>query len=227
MGEFYRRDIANLLGSGGRGILARRDDIATAVQKLDDFVDLTTLDPKTNWVDLGAARRGQGRTYSRNMTTSEGQIEEDTGAVWTDVDDIPRQMTMQFAEITPENAQIIEDALDPVAIAAAAHRSPQTAVDFGTVESLTAYRLVLVGMRRTGQGQDITDEDGDKRGPLVAVCLHNVSISADNADLELQRGQIANVPLTFKAYPDPGISDARKAVGRWLFEDGPATIAAV
>src|SRR5438128_6487021 len=114
-GEFYRRTIGNLIGSGGRGILARREDVATAVAKLNDFVHLTTLDPKTNWVDLGAARKGQGRSYSRNMSTSEGQIEEDTGAVWTDVDDIPRQMTMQFAEITDDNVQIIEDALDPVA----------------------------------------------------------------------------------------------------------------
>lgn len=227
MGEFYRRDIGNLIGSGGRGILARTADIATAVAKLDDFINLTTLTPKTDWVDLGAARKGQGRTYSRNMSTSDGQIEEDTGAVWTDVDDIPRQMTMQFAEITADNTQIIEDALDPVAIAAAAHRSPQTAVDFGTIESLTGYRLCLVGMRRAGQGQDITDEAGDVRGPLVAVCLHNVSISADNADYELQRGQIANIPLTFKAFPDAAIADGRKAVGRWLFEEGPATIAAV
>src|SRR5437016_335716 len=116
MGEFYRREIANLIGSGGRALIARRDDVATPVQKLDDAIDLTTLDPKTNWSETGAARKGQGRNHSRDLSTSEGEIEEDTGAVWTDVDDIPRQMTLQFAEITGDSAQIIEDALDPVAV---------------------------------------------------------------------------------------------------------------
>jgi hypothetical protein len=159
------------------------------------------------------------------MSTSEGQIEEDTGAVWTDVDDIPRQMTMQFAEITDENVQIIEDALDPVAVAAAAHRSPQRR-RLRHDRVADRYRLVLVGMRRAGQGADITDEAGDKRGPLVAVCLHNVSISADNADFELQRGQIANIPLTFKAYPDPA-SRTPARPSALAVRDGPATIAAV
>lgn len=226
MGSFYRYSVSNLIGSGARGLIAPVADVASPVDTLDDIVNLTTLDPKTGWIDVGAAREGQGSSYERNIESSEARIEQATGTVWEDITDVPRSMTLQFAEFDDDKTQILEDAPDPTAVAAAAHRSPQSRLDFGSIESLTRYRVALVGMRREGEGKDITDEAADVRGPLVALVLHSVSIAAETATYELQRGQIANMPLTFRAFPDSSISDSRKAVGCWLFEEGPATIAA-
>jgi hypothetical protein len=229
MTDFYDApglyDISRHIESGARGILARADAVA-AIAKLDDFIDLNTLALKPLFQDVGSAREGQGSTYGRNITVAESRIEQSNVAVRKRITDVARTLTLQFAEFTKDKLAMLEDG-SITTIAAAAHRSPQWRVDGGTITSLTPWRVILLGTHPGGEGHDITDESGDKRGELLAVVLQHATMSADNAQYELQRGQLANVPLSFDGLPEPTIADASKNVVSWIGENGPATILAV
>lgn len=229
MTDFYDApglyDISRHIESGARGILALVEDVA-AITKLDDFLDLNTLALKPDFVDVGSAREGQGSSYNRNITVGESRIEQSNVAIRKRITDVARTLTLQFAEFTDDKLVILEEG-SKTTIAAAAHRSPQWRVDGGTITSLTPYRVILLGVHPGGEGHDITDEAGDKRGELLAAVLQHATMSADNAQYELQRGQLANMPLTFDGLPEPTIADASKNVVSWIGEDGPATIAAV
>ena len=225
MGEFYRFDISRHLESGARGIIGKVG-IVDVPTRLDDILDLTTLDLAEGWIDAGSAREGQSSSYNRNITTTDSRIEQSNAAVRTRITEVERTITLQFAEFTKEKLALLEGGGTETTIAGAAHRSPQFRVDGGNIESLDRYRVVLLGVRGEGEGHDITDEDGDVRGELLAAVLLNAQLSADNAQWELQRGQIADMPLTFKGFNEPTIADNRVNVVSWIGENGPATIAA-
>jgi hypothetical protein len=225
MGAFQRYTLKNLLSSGGaRGLIAPQ--VVTPITNLSDVVHLTTLDAVAPFVNVGAAREGQGSNYERGLQVQEQNIENATGAIDEDVTDVPRSMTLQFAELTAENIKIIENASEVETLAAAANKSPQKRVPFGSIESLTRYTVVLLGQRRKGRGADITDTAAGVRGGLVAYVLHSATISATNSQMELQKGQLPNVPVELRGFPHPAIADPLEAVGAWYEESGPATIAA-
>lgn len=218
-------DISRHIESGARGIIARAD-LVPAITKLDDVLDLTTLALKTNFVDVGSAREGVGSAYNRNITTAESRIEASTVSIRERITAVDRTITLHLAEFTPDKVAILEEAPAVTTIAAAANSSPQSRVDGGVFNKMTRYRVVLLGIHPDGEGRDITDTTADVRGPLCAWVLQNARMSAENAGIEIQRGQIADAPLTFKGFPEPTITDPAKSVVSYIEETGPATISA-
>lgn len=236
---FLKYDLTKLIGSGARVLYAPSSftvPVSGGAPTIDlaDIIDLVgpTYAPKTGWVDLGAAREGQGAQYERNIETEEWNIEQATGAVAEDVTDVPRSMTVQMAEISPAGITIVENAPASRAIAAAPASGDdgagaQTAVDFGSFENLPRYRVAIIGQRRKGIGADVTEAGNSSttRGAFVGVVLFSCTISSENAQYELQKGQLANISLQFRAFPETTITDSQKDRGSWLFETAPATIA--
>ena len=238
---FLKYNIANLIGSGAR-VLYADSTWALPVSggaptiKLSDIITLVGPDyaPKAGWNDLGAAREGQGAQYERNIEETEQSLEQATGAVFTDITDTPRSITMQMAEMSPDNVRkFLENAPASRAVAAApgagtAGTSAQTGVDFGSFENLSRYRVAIIGQRRKGTGADVTETGnaGNVRGAFVGVVLFSATIAAENAQYELQKGQIANVAVQMRAMPESTVTDSLRDRGVWLFENtGNQTIA--
>jgi hypothetical protein len=223
---FFKYDLKKLIGSGAR-VLYAPSSVSLPVGsglptiKINDIIELTSAlsyAPKTGWVDLGAAREGQGAQYERNITQEDWNIEQATGAVATDITDVPRTMTVQMAEIAPTGVTILENAPASRAISAASGQSAQTGVDFGSFENLPRYRVAIIGQRRKGIANDVTEPDTTVRGAFVAVVLFSATISANAAQFELQKGQLANIPLEFTAFPESTVTDSQRDRGAWLFE---------
>lgn len=229
---FFKYDLTKLIGSGARCLYAPSSwtlPVASGAPSITigDIIDVVgpTYAPKTDWVDFGAAREGQGAQYERSITTEDWNLEQATGAVATDVTDVPRTITVPMAEISTAGVTILENAPSSRSIAAApaagvAGESAQTAVDFGSFENIDRYRIALLGQRRKGIGYDVTEAGNGSaiRGAFVAVVLFSASISANATQYELQKGQLANVAVEFEAFPDSTITDSTRDRGTWLFE---------
>lgn len=232
---FLKYTVADLIGSGARVLVAEAGGgftlpVTTGAPTVG-LSDIITLEgpnyaPKTGWVDIGAAREGQGSNYERGIETQEWNIEQATGAVAEDVTDVPRSITFQMAEVKPAGVVILENAPGIRTITEASGKTAQKAVDFGSFESMDLFSVALLGMRRKGQGKDITEQSTTVRGGIVGVLLFAASIAAETASYELQKGQLANVPVQMRAFPHSSVTDSTRDRGTWLFEDGPETIPA-
>lgn len=230
--SFFKYTIEDLIGSGARTLIADSGftlPVAGGAPTIgvSDIIDPTNAGdyaPKTNWTDIGSAREGQGSNYGRNITASEWRLEQSTAMVAQDITDVPRTLTVQIAEMNPANLKLFEDAPGTRAIAAAAGTPAQTAVDFGSIESLSHYTVALLGQFRKGVGKDVTEADGTVRGAFLAVVLFSATISPTNTTFELQKGQLANVSLEFTGYPHQSVTDGTRAVGAWIQETGPQTL---
>lgn len=230
--SFFKYNIEDLIGSGARVLFADSTftlpvTAGAPTLGIDDIITPTNAGnyaPKTGWTDLGSAREGQGSNYGRNITASEWRIEQATAMVAQDITDVPRTITAQIAEMNPANLQLFEDAPGTRAIAAAAGKPAQTAVDFGSIESLSHYTVAILGQFRKGVGKDVTELDGTIRGAFLAVCLFSATISPTNTTFELQKGQLANVSLEFTGFPHQSVTDGTRAVGAWIQETGPQTL---
>lgn len=238
---FFKYSVAELIGSGARVLYAESTytlPVSSGAPAIDlsDIIDLVGPDynPKAGWVDIGAAREGQGASYERNIEESEQGLEQATGAVFTDITDVPRTLTFQMAQMSVdhlrkfmENAPAPRDIAD-VPAAGVAGSSDQTAVDFGSFENLPRYRVAIIGQRRVGSGADVTEAGNANavRGAFVALVGFSCALTAENAQYELQKGQIANVPIQMRLLPESTVTDSTRDRGTWLLEDtGGITIA--
>lgn len=225
--SFFKVDPTYLIGSAARTVVARTSDIASPWTRVDQIINVTnalSYAAKTNVLDIGSAREGQGSNYSRNIEASEWRVEQVTDALYEDITQIPRSITVQIAEMTAEKLRLLENAPAVTAVSAASGYSAATRVDFGSIEQLDRWRVAMIGQFRKGIGRDVVEPDGFVRGAFYAVVLHSATISPSEASLELQKGQLANVPLTFRAFADASIADTTKAVG-WHYLESAGTIA--
>lgn len=237
---FYKYSLTDLVGSAPRVLIAP-SSVAVPVASgaptigIEDIIDVVGPDyePKTGWIDLGGAREGSGASYSRGLEEEEWRLEQTTGAVATDITDVPRTITANISEFSPTNVRNLienapaERAIAGTAAAGVAGNAPQTAVDFGTFTELERWRVAIIGQGRAGVGADITETgNGDHvRGPFKAIVLFSASLAAEEAEVEVSRGQPAVSAVTFRAFPESTITDTERDRGTWLHEIGPATIA--
>ena len=238
---FLKYSLADLVGSAPRVLVAPSSTFTVPVSggvptiKMQDLFDLVgpNYNPKTNVIDLGGAREGSGASYSRGLEEEEWKLEQTTGAVATDITDVPRTITANLSEYSVANVKsFIENAPATRSIAAAAGAgvtggSPQTAIDFGGFETLESWVVVVVGQGRLGVGKDITEAGNAnfKRGPFKAIVLFNATLSAEEAEVEVSRGQPAVSAVQFRSFPLATVTDSLRDRGTWLMENGPATIA--
>src|SRR5262245_6292568 len=107
-------------------------------KKLHDIVELINDEgeyaPVGDWVDFGASPEGDGASYSRGFETESLGIEQSSGAIFTDITDVNRSISLNVAEIDPDNMKIVEGTdIAAEAIAKAKGSSAQSAVPIGSV----------------------------------------------------------------------------------------------
>lgn len=183
--------------------------------KLQDIIDLTApYDVNGAWFDLGAAR--ESSSYTRNMDEEGLQIQQETGDIMTEITDISRSFQVSIAEIDQKNVGIIENSTATEAIGAVSGSSAQTAVPIGSFSDLEVYRAAMIAVRKKQSGV-VTEPGGATRGKLVGVALNRVTLAADEAQFEWEKGTLVHAPITFNAFPEPGEDDT-ESYGRWFME---------
>jgi hypothetical protein len=209
------------LGIGPARVLYAPTTVDVPV-KLQDIVELVNTDgvyaPVEGWIDFGAAPEGDGASYSRGFETEGLGIEQSSGAIFTDITDVNRSISLNIAEIDPVNMKIVEGTdIATETIAKAKGSSAQSRVPIGSVSEFDQYRIALLAQRKKQSGI-VKEPDDTERGCLVAVVLNRCQISADDAEIEVAKGGLMSAPLTFEGFPEPG-EPAKKSFGGWLFED--------
>lgn len=208
-------DIDNLLGGRVRVLYApASEDIPTGI---DDIIDM--VDPYAvvgDWVDLGAT--AEASSYSREIESEGYDIQQASGAVLEEITNVSRSITAPLAEITPENLQILEESSAPESLSAGVDIGAQEQIKIGTFDSLSYYRVAFVAMRAQGSGVVTETSSSKTRGRMVAFCLYNCTISADESEISFEKGNLASAPVTFTGFPESGEASGEE-YGTWFFED--------
>lgn len=171
---------------------------------------------KTGWVDIGAT--ADSTDYTRDMNSSGWEIEQSSSAVFEEITEVSRTLKVEVAEITPEKLRILEEAGAIGTVAAGSGWSAQKSVKFGSFSSLVKRRVCFIGQRNLGSGAVVEPTTTLNRGRFVMCCLYNVNLSADASQLQVKKGNIASVPITFKSFPESGQTQGQE-FGIWLLED--------
>lgn len=208
-------DLSNLLKGPCRVLWAPLSvAIPTKLSKIIG-VDEGKYEPATGWKDFGATT--QGAAYSRQFSVTGFQIEQATGDVDQEITDVVRQVQATFGEITPEFLQMVEQAASIGSVSSSKGNAAEKQVKFGTIESLTAYRIAFVGRRPVGQGADVTEQGGIVRGAMAAACLYHAKLTGDAASIGVAKGQLSSAPLAFQAFSEGG-QESGQEQGLWLME---------
>lgn len=214
-------DVDNLLGGATR-ILYAPSTQAIPVD-ISSVIDMTSpYAPKAGWLDFGATK--ESFSYSRGFDVEGWEIQQVAGAILEEVTDITRTLSLSAAELRKEVLQIMEEAPAPTAVASGANKSAQDKISFGAFTTTTKYRMAFISRRHTGSGL-VTEPGGATRGRFVMGAGYNVQATADEIELEQNKGELSAVGLTFKLFPEPG-QTSTTSHGAWLLE-ATGTISAV
>lgn len=194
--------------------------LASKVAVPSSIADILDPDDPThpllpNW-NHGGATIGGGQ-YGRQFATQGYQIDQADGDVDQDVTDVIRTFNITMGALTPEIVQILEQAPNIDTLAKAKGRSAEKQVKVGTVETLETYRIVFLARRLQGKGADVTMSGGGVRGAFGYYCMYEAKITGDNSAIQLAKGQLAQAPLSFQAYPDSS-QEPGEEHGFWGFE---------
>lgn len=211
-------DLANLLGGAARVIVS---DDATALPAIPaniaDFqLMVSPYTPATGWRDIGAT--ADSTDYTRDIAESGLEIEQASGAVFTEVTDVSRTIKFEMAEVTPENLRVMENSGAATTVAAAAGKSAQKALKVGSFAKLTKRRVVFLGIRNPDSGTVVEPVGSITRGRFVAYCAYNAKLSADASQFQMQKGGLFSGPVTMRSEPESGQPSGQE-FGIWLLED--------
>lgn len=212
-------DVDNLLSGAARVIIS--DDSQPALPAIpanlkDVFAQISPYAPLTGWLDVGATI--EATSYSREFGAEGYEIQQTNAEVLQDLTELSRQLSVAIGEVKPEHIKIFEEAKAITTVAAVAGAMAQKHIKFGSIQNLTKRRVLFVGQRNIASGQ-VTETVGSiKRGRFVAFCLYNVVISGDSSEVEMGKGGLASLPLTFTAFPEGGQLSGEE-YGKWITED--------
>lgn len=209
-------DLDHLLGGRARVILAPASEPIPA--SIADVIDMETpYAVQGSWFDLGATR--DSASYTKSIESEGLEIQQVSGLVLEEITDINRQIKVSLAEVKAENLKIVEESATTGTVAAAAGVSAQKSVKFGSFSDTTPYRAVFVAQRSKKSGLVVESGAGaPQRGRFVMLCLYSVSLSADETEMEFDKGTLVHAPVTFTAFPEGG-EDSGEEYGVWLTED--------
>ena len=199
-------DIENLLGGAVRILYADADGGAGDPGVPADLSEVIDMDgggyaPVTNWTDLGATR--DSFTYTRGFDTEGWEIQQLAGNVIEEITDLSRTMEISFADLRPEHLAMIEGAPAPTTIAAAAGKSAQKKIAFGSFVSLKRYRFAFISQRPQAAGL-VVQTDAAERGRFFAGVAYSAQLSADEVEFEQDKGALTAVGVTFTMFPEEG-----------------------
>lgn len=207
-------DVNNLLG--GRARVLFTDDTSVALPvSLDDIISLE--DPygaQTGWIDFGATV--EASTYERTIDSEGFEIQQTSGTVLEEITDISRILTVSIGEVKAEHLVMLEESGGITTIAAVGGSA--TAIDqvkFGAFSDVSRHRVAFVAQRSKQSG--IVDEGSVERGRFLSVVLYNVAISADSSEVNFEKGNLVELPMSFTAFPEDG-ETAGQEFGCWFDE---------
>lgn len=177
--------------------------------------------PADDWRDFGAIPDGEESEYTHGHDSESISIENDTGALFETVSEVSRSFKLTLAELDSLNLQLLENAATVTTIAAAAGKSAQKGIKMGSYDSLTRYRLALVGKRPIEAGI-VTEPGGATRPRLLCVYLNRVTLAADDRTISFSKDKLASAEVEFTAFPEPAVV-ASDAFGGW-FDEQAGTI---
>lgn len=216
-------DITNLL-SGAVSVIYGDPAEVDIPTRIEDVVDVVApYDLTTGWNWLGAT--SESFTYTRGFETEGLEIQQVPGAIAEEVTDITRTIEVSMAEFSPFGFQLMENAPDVAAIAAAAGSSAQSRVGFGSFASIDRYRMAFLSRRPQAAGL-VTEPGGKKRGRFVLGVGYQVQMTADDVSMEQGKGALTAAGITFGLFPET--TDAQEEgedYGAWYLENA-GTIAA-
>lgn len=212
--------VENLLGGSARILYAPVDeDVPSGLEDVFDQVG-PDYDPNGEFADFGATT--DGSQYERKFDSQDYDIEQTSSAVFSEITSTDRSLTVPVAEFTQASLALLEEGTESSHASGSGH-SDQDVVEFGSIEDLTPYRVVMVGRRAKASGAVVTETaSGLVRGAFVAVVFKRMTLAADSSQIELAKGKLSSIPVTFTAVPEPG-EEARLSHGKWLVEQ-PGTI---
>lgn len=210
-------DINNLLAGAVR-ILYAPTSVAIP-GNIADVVDMESpYSAQTGWIDLGATK--DSFTYTRGFDTEGLEIQQVAGNVLEEITDITRTLEVSMAELNPTTLAIMEgaDPADVSTIAAATGKSQQKRIKYGSFSSLERYRFAFIA-RRSKQSGVVTESDATTtRGRFVMGVANQAQLSADDADLEFDKGNLTAAGVTWTMFPDSTVVLSEEAWGAWYDE---------
>lgn len=220
--QFFPFDESHLAGGQARILFAPITNTPVPASPADIFEQETPYTPKSGgtgltayaWEDFGAT--AAPLEYGRNLTVNEWKIQQQTSAVLEDPQEVVRTLKIPMAEFRPDLIQLLENAPEVAAIAAAAGSSAFNAVGFGSVSDLTQYRVAYAIVRPKEAGI-VVESGGNERGRLLVQAAYRCSVSAENVSITFGLSEMASADLTLKLYPEPGQPQGQE-YGSWFDE---------
>jgi hypothetical protein len=189
---------------------------------ISDVIDMESpYAAQTGWVELGATR--ESFTYTRGFETEGLEIQQTSSVLFEEVTNVTRTIEVSMAEFNAANLALMEGAQSAAgAVVAASGISAQTTQKFGSFTTLDRYRFAFLSRRNIASGL-VTESSGavpasGTRGRFVMGVLYQAQMSADDAELEFDKGTLTAASVSFTAFGDSSVTLADDNMGVWFFE---------
>lgn len=190
---------------------------------ISDVIDMESpYSVQSGWVELGATR--ESFTYTRGFETEGLEIQQTSSILFEEVTNVSRTIEVSMAEFNTANLALMEGAQSASGtVSAASGISAQTTQKFGAFTTLDRYRFAFLSRRNIASGI-VTESSGavpasGTRGRFVMGVLYQAQMSADDAELEFDKGTLTAASVTFTAFGDSTVTLADENFGCWFFEN--------
>lgn len=212
-------DIGNLLGGVVRILFA---PITQAIPvNIGDVITMTGgYAPQTGWVEVGATK--ESFSSEGGFDESGMEIQQTPDEVLSETTSVTRTINVSFAELNPQNLQLIEGAPNIATIAAAAGKGAQKKVAFGSFTARKNYRWAWISRRSLDSGI-VIEPGGKERGRFFMGCGYRGKLAADSHTMEQNKGDLTAVGVGWKLFPEPGEAEGEEHGA--YFDEQAGTIA--
>lgn len=157
--------------------------------------------PNSGWFELGSTR--SGAQVAKNNTEDQLDIDQIYGSILGVPNEHEMTVTTQLAEVTLENIQLAWDLAGSISTDVTTS-IPERTLGLGAPTSYTQRRLAVLHKKTIGPAA----------GLIRGAIFRSVTRSATNSQLDYQKtGQMQTLPIQFRAYIDPNITDESMRFG--------------
>jgi hypothetical protein len=193
-------DIGNLLGGVVRILFAPLTQAIPA--DISSVIDMVSpYAPKSGWVEVGATK--ESFSHESGFDESGLEIQQTPDEVLEEMTAVSHTINVSFAELNPQNLQLIQGAPNIATIAAAAGKSAQKKVAFGGFQSRKNYRWAWISRRSIDSGI-VVEPGGKERGRFFMGTAYRGKLAADSHTFEQNKGDLTAVGVGWKVSPEPG-----------------------
>lgn len=215
----------NLSGAAARILLAP-DTETLPDGPADVTLQVSPYTAQGDWFDVGAT--SGPCQIGRQLTVAGYSIEQSQTVLLEEPTDVTYTVQVPFAELRPEVLQLINNsgAIETVTgVTGVTGTNAQGAgkrTPFGNMFDLNHFRIAVIVRKSKKQGL-VTEPGSITRGRYLTFIGYDCTISAENVQTNMGKGQLASAAVTFKLYPDDDVVTEGEEHGYWFDED-PGTI---